>query len=171
MDHIITILAVVFVVIIGLTIASKLKGRSASSNFPKDHYYLRPSVVSPAERSFLGVLQTLNYEGIIILTKVRIADVVGIRKGLEARDRQAALNRVVSKHVDFLLVQESDARPVVAIELDDSTHDRPDRSDRDSFVDQVFHSVGLPLLHIKASASYNPRDIHAAIEGALPKPG
>lgn len=52
--------------------------------------------------------------------------------------------------------------PVLAIELDEKSHQRKDRKDRDAFVDQVFQAAALPLLHVPAAkgdqleASYLP---------------
>jgi len=119
----------------------------------------------------LGVLQTLNYEEVMIATKVRVADIVGVRKGIERSQRQSALNRVSSKHIDFLLIRESDGKPMLAVELDDSSHEQADRAARDAFVDELFHSVGLPILHIVAKVAYDPKIIDASVQEALSQKG
>jgi hypothetical protein len=46
-------------------------------------------------------------------------------------------------------------RPVLGIELDDASHQRPDRQTRDDLVDSVFEVAGLPLLGERARASYD----------------
>ena len=107
--------------------------------------------------------------GVTIACKVRLADVFGIKKGIERRDRQRALNRITSKHIDFLLVQSSDGRPLLGIELDDSSHEEEDRIARDSFVDSVFSCAGLPILHVVAKAAYDPNEVHRQIDEALSK--
>lgn len=48
---------------------------------------------------------------------------------------------------------------VVGIELDDTSHDRKDRQERDAFVDEVFQAARLPILHIKVRREYAPREI------------
>jgi hypothetical protein len=50
-------------------------------------------------------------------------------------------------------------QPVLGIELDDSSHQRADRIERDEFVTRVFEAAGLPLLHIPARASYSVQDL------------
>jgi hypothetical protein len=50
-------------------------------------------------------------------------------------------------------------RLVTGIELDDSSHKRVDRQARDQFVDSVFASAELPLLHFRASRTYDVRQI------------
>lgn len=36
------------------------------------------------------------------------------------------------------------------IELDDTSHDRKDRKERDNFVDEVVESVGYKIIHVRA---------------------
>jgi hypothetical protein len=62
-------------------------------------------------------------------------------------------------------------QPLLGIELDDASHQRKDRQERDAFVDQVFAAAGLPLLHIKAARGYQPNELTAQIETTLhPQP-
>jgi hypothetical protein len=161
---------IVVVVILALAVL-KAKSAPQEPTAKPDLYYLRKSLFSPAERSFFGVLESLDYDGVTIAAKVRLADVFGIKKGLERGDRQRALNRISAKHVDFLLVQKSDGRPLVGIELDDSSHEEEERVVRDAFVDTVFASAGLPLLHVVAKAAYDPKEVHKQIDEAITKKG
>lgn len=170
------LLVIAFVVIVIVVIAialTALKAKSASQEgmAKPDVYYLRKSLFSPAERSFVGVLEAIDHDGVTIASKVRLADIFGIKKGLERGDRQRALNRITAKHVDFLLIQKSDGRPLLGIELDDSSHEEEERVARDSFVDTVFLSAGLPILHVVAKAAYDPKEIHRQIDEALAKKG
>ena len=160
---------VVVVLIAFALLALKAKGAAKDEGGAEkpDAYYLRKSLFSPAERSFLGVIESLNIEGVTITSKVRLADIFGIKNGLERGDRQRAQNRINSKHVDFLLIQRNDGRPLVGIELDDSSHEEEERVARDSFVDTVFASAGLPILHVPAKAAYDPREVRRQIETAL----
>jgi hypothetical protein len=53
--------------------------------------------------------------------------------------------------------------------LDDSSHEEEDRISRDSFVDSVFSSAGLPILHVTAKGAYDPKEVHRQIDAALEK--
>ncbi|MBK8479548.1 MAG: DUF2726 domain-containing protein [Opitutaceae bacterium] len=81
--------------------------------------------------------------------------------------RTRAGNQINQKHVDFLLVRTSDLTPVAGLELDDSSHGRADRQKRDAFVDDVFRSCSLPLLHVPAQASYSAADLRTQITALL----
>jgi very-short-patch-repair endonuclease len=145
------------------------KGRALQGAAKPEVYYLKKSLFSPAERSFVGVLEALDYEGVTIASKVRLADIFGVKKGLERGERQRALNRISAKHVDFLLIQSSDGRALLGVELDDSSHEEEERVVRDSLVDSVFASAGLPILHVTAKVAYDPKELHRQIEAVLAK--
>lgn len=157
------------IAVVAALVARKAKSPERADAAQPDLYYLKKSLFSPAERSFAGVLESLNYEGVAIAHKVRLADIFGVKKGLQRGDRQRAFNRISAKHVDFLLIQRTDGRPLLGIELDDSSHEEEERAARDSFVDAVFSSAGLPVLHVTAKASYDPKDVHRQIDAALAK--
>jgi len=130
-------------------------------------YYLRKSLFTPAERSFFGVLEALAIPGITLMAKVRLADIFGTVRGLGRGARQGALNRISNKHVDFLLIRKTDGKPILGIELDDSSHEEEGRVARDSFVNEVFASAGIPILHIPARPNYNPAEIRQKIDDAM----
>lgn len=89
-----------------------------------------------------------------IQLKPRLEDVVGVMQNIPSR--QSYRNQVMSKHVDFLLCMPDTLAPVLVIELDGSSHERPDRKRRDEQVDSILQSVGLPILHVPARAPYDP---------------
>jgi Protein of unknown function (DUF2726) len=147
--------------------ANRAKGRPTKGPV----YFARKSLFTPAERSLFGVLQSLALPGVTLMAKVRLEDVFGVVKGLDRSSRQSARNKISSRHVDFLLLQESDGRPLLGIELDDSSHQEEGRKARDNFVDSVFAAAALPILHIPVQASYAPAEIRAQIDQALQRRG
>jgi hypothetical protein len=109
-------------------------------------------------------------EGVTWLAKVRLGDVFKTRKGLTASENATARNRIDRKHVDFLLVRSSDLAPLAGVELDDSSHEGADRKQRDAFVDDLFRSCALPILHVPAQAAYNQAELRARIAAVLGSP-
>jgi Protein of unknown function (DUF2726) len=132
-------------------------------------YGKQPSLLSPAERSFFGVLQPLAAElGMYVSCKTRLADVVFVHGNPSGR--QALLNRTSQKHVDFLLCEQATMEPILAIELDDGSHARPDRQHRDELVDAIFSAVALPLLHARAQRGYVVADVRSQIVSLIKHP-
>lgn len=169
------LLVVILAIIAVLALAVKLvdallrkprSGRRSDAALPP--YRCTDALLSAAERSFFGVLQQVIGTRCLIFAKVRLADILDLPRGTERR--QGHLNRIISKHIDFLLCDLDTIRPLLAIELDDSSHDRPHRIKRDADVDGFLKAAGLPLLHMPARRGYVVKDIAGAIELELALP-
>ena len=132
-------------------------------------YRVTQRFLSPAELSFYKVLLQVLPKEIVVAVKPRLGDILFVPRG--SAGRWALQNKIQSKHVDFLLCSEQTMAPQLAIELDDKSHARADRIERDEFVDQAFAAAGLDVLHVKARASYVLEDIRAQIKAALEKKG
>ncbi|MGH3164855.1 MAG: DUF2726 domain-containing protein, partial [Trebonia sp.] len=79
---------------------------------------------------------------IAVCPKVRLEDVINAVGG-----EPAARGRIKSRHVDFLLVDGA-WRPLLAVEVDGSSHDSPERRERDAMVDGMLADAGVPVLHL-----------------------
>jgi very-short-patch-repair endonuclease len=130
---------------------------------------MAPRFLSNAERSFYGVLADAVDGHGLIFAKVRVADVLAPRKGLDHSSRTRAFNRMSAKHFDFVICEPGDCSVQLAVELDDSTHSRAKRRDRDRFLDEACESAGLPLLRIRAAHAYSVADIRREIEQQVPQ--
>lgn len=143
-----------------------LQGRDAGESVqPQLPYRKKDYFFSQAERSFYGVLVNAVAGEFVVLSKVRLADVVYVEKGTGAW--QSFFNRIQSKHVDFVLCMPELIQPVLVIELDDRSHDRDDRRRRDAFVDEALAAAGLPILHVPARQKYSPIELKAGIADRL----
>lgn len=94
------LLAIILAVLVALLLFKKFSKPGSSDAFP---YQSKISLCSPAERSFLGVLDQLLSEKYRVFLKVRLADLIEIQKGVTKSARQNALNRIIRKHVDFVV--------------------------------------------------------------------
>ena len=57
--------------------------------------------------------------------------------------------------------------PLVAIELDDKSHLRAGRVERDVFLDACLAAAGLPLVRVPAARAYSVPELQAAIAAQL----
>ena len=159
-------LTIFFLVVIGLTAVAlwrrvfRKEAGSLDGPAAVELPYERNSVLlSAAERSFLGVLEQALGEGYRVCPKVRVADAISVRRPLPRGEWQRAFNRISSKHFDFILCRSTDLEIACAVELDDSTHQRHDRQDRDMFLGEVCSVSSLPLLRFPAKEAYTVSDI------------
>lgn len=121
-------------------------------------YRLNDQFLTPAELSFFSVLRNVVGEQAHIAVKVGLKELFWVNTD-NLSQRQTFTNKIDRKHVDFVLCEPTTMRPLVAIELDDKSHQREKVQKRDAFVDQVFEVVGLKLLHIPVKAGYSVQDL------------
>jgi len=146
-------LLVIAVVLLKLLPAPKFR-------FP---YKAKGPLLTPAERSFYGVLEHAFGDKVEIFGKVRLADLIEPIQGMSRSKWQKAFNRISPKHVDYLLCSKKDLSIICAIELDDASHQKAGRAQRDDFLDGVFASANIPLLRVPAQAGYTPSQIRAMV--------
>lgn len=125
-------------------------------------YNKRPRLVTKAELRFYRSLIKAVQDDWSVFAMVRIADILVVPK--ETPKRRSWVNKILAKHIDFVLCDPSSLEPIVAIELDDRSHQRKDRQERDEFVDHAFESAGLPLLRFPVRQSYHAREIREFID-------
>ena len=158
-------LLVLIVIVLALAGLSRLAPRKSARpttevTFP---YYVRKTLFSPAERSFLGVLEEAAGDRFRVFGKVRLADTLGVRRGTAKGERQRAVNRLLAKHADYVLCRPSDLSIVALVELDDSSHERPARRARDLFLEKACAAAGLHLLRFPARPTYALSQVRAEL--------
>jgi len=116
------------------------KGKSQSKGDKSYSYSLKKSVLTNNELAFYKELRKTagNY---VIFSKISIKDVLDT-------NNQSALNTISQKHFDFLLCEPTRMKPVLAIELDDSSHNTDKAKKRDADKNNICKSAGLPLLRV-----------------------
>lgn len=122
--------------------------------------YTAAKLLTRREYAFFKALQPIAQKyHLMICPKVRLADLVAVPQGTTERKW---FNYIKAKHVDFTLC-DMDLNVKLVIELDDSTHDRPDRQTRDDFVDRVFQKINVKLLHVRTWGTDLEQTIISAI--------
>ena len=115
---------------------------------PKDKYpYERRDLLTSNELEFYQVLYPIVCQhGWQLLMKMRLADIMAVRKGTE--DYMAYFNKIKAKHTDFVFCDPDTLEILAGLELDDPSHERPERMERDEFVDNAYAAAGIPLIHV-----------------------
>jgi len=150
-------IGIVIIVVLGLFF---VKIKNKSEPISPDYPYSKQAVLfTPAERSFLGVLNQAVGNEVQIFGKVRVADVLTPKKGMSRSDWWRAFNKISAKHFDFILCDKQDLSIICAVELDDSSHNSKNRKERDVFLVGACNSSSIPLIQIPTQPSYNFREI------------
>ena len=146
------------VVIVVLAVLAKRGGSSDEFTYEKNE-----PLFSPAERSFYGVLNQAVKDQAVVFGKVRVADVLRPPKGMGRSNWQKAFNRISSKHFDYVICAPDTLSVLAVVELDDKTHSKGKRVERDRFLESACSGAGLALHRFKAAATYNLIEVRDVI--------
>lgn len=119
-------------------------------------YRISDRSLTKAEFAFYSVLKLAVTEQVAICPKVNLGDIFYVPSGPE---RQTHRNRIDRKHVDFLLCDLVTMRPIAGVELNDSSHQRDDRVERDLLVEDVYRAAGLPLVRFPVRPAYSKEEL------------
>lgn len=111
----------------------------------------------------MRVLRTATAEWAMIAPKVSLGDLF-YAKTSDRSQNQVYKNKIDRKHVDFLLCDPKTLRPILGIELDDKSHQREDRQERDNFVNGVFAAAGLPIARVPVRRSYQTNQLNQFLQ-------
>ena len=125
-------------------------------------YVRREALLTEGELVFYHILREAVADQWSVCARVRLADLIQVRS--QAPDQLAWRNRILCKHIDFVLCEHETMAVRLAVELDDRSHARRDRADRDAFVDSALQAAGVPLLRVKAASSYDVQQLREAVQ-------
>lgn len=155
---------IVVVIAVGLLIALKAKQAKPGDGLA---FVSRDVLFTRAERSFLGVIEQALDSRYRVFGKVRLGDIVKPAGGLTRSKQTTARNRINQKHVDFVICTAEDLALVGVLELDDKSHGRDDRAERDEFVDKALAMANIPVIHFPAKKGYAVQEVRARLAEIL----
>lgn len=132
-------------------------------------YSSHEMLMSPAEAQTFRVLHKMLAQRGYICPKVRISDLVKVSAPGNASARMRAFSSISQKHVDFAIMTVS-GKIIMAIEVDDASHDRPKVQARDALVNMVFDKAGIPLIRVKPGHAHLDENLKSAINRHCPAP-
>ncbi|MBI5134074.1 MAG: DUF2726 domain-containing protein [Candidatus Taylorbacteria bacterium] len=114
-------------------------------------YRRRDCIMTPSEHVFFKVMLDLFADRYHVFPQVHLDAILDGR--VSGQNPFGAFRHINEKSVDFLICDKLSDRPMLAIELDDHSHDRADRIERDREVERIFATASLPILRIKIEQS------------------
>lgn len=131
-------------------------------------YERATSLLTPPEiEAFRDLARSVRGVG-YVCPKVRIADLVHVEAGNDRSAFMSAFGKIKSKHVDFAVIKTS-GEILFAVEIDDRSHGRPKRQERDALVNRVFEEAGIALVRIKPGGVASSDSLEAVIDKFRPK--
>ena len=140
--------------------------QSSETDGDTENYKRKSCILTQTENDFYAQLcNALNSSGldVIVWPQVNVSSIIE-SVGKDSQQRMKAFNRICRKSVDYVVVNQRTRETILCIELDDYTHNRNSRKERDNFINAIFNNVGIPLLRIKAEPNYNFNEIVSAVK-------
>ena len=125
-----------------------------------DNFYKKDYLLTQTELKFYRLLKQITNElGYSLFCQVSLYEIV---KNKEYKD----FNKIKSKSIDFVITQEN-CKILMCIELDDKTHEKQKRLERDMFIDKLFKDLNIKLLRIPVQNFYNIEELKNKIKESL----
>jgi len=142
---------------------SALKGEvQAKEELP---FRLREPFLSTPEAALFRALKQMVAERYIIYAKVSLNELFYINR---PNENVHFFNKIFRKHVDFLLCDPKTFRPEIGVELVKPIAKDETRAS-DQFMEDLFLTAGLPLVHIPSSNHYEVSDVISLFQLAVTK--
>jgi very-short-patch-repair endonuclease len=154
------LLVIPLILAVGITLVllkKYLDDKARSQPWP---FYLKKVMSQPEQILYQRLVAALPDH--IVLAQVQLSRVLAVRKDV---NRQKWHSRISQKSLDFVICAK-DASVVVAIELDDRSHQKKIRIEADDTKEKALASAGVSLIRWHVGALPDEAAIRSAVSGA-----
>ena len=161
-----SVLATLAAALLLLMIIALIVARLSRPKAPRSPYRRKASLFTRDERRFYDALQQAAGDRFIVFAQMRLVDLMEAPRGAEGSAYWYA--KIRNKHVDFVLCDPETTSPVLAIELDGTSHQSEIQQQRDAEKDASLAQAGIPLVRVATQKQgYAPARLAAVIDDAL----
>ena len=132
-------------------------------------YFAKKYIMTQREGEFFKLLNETLGSKWYIVPQMHLSALLSHK--VKGQNWKGAFRHINGKSVDFVLLSKETIKPICAIELDDSSHDRADRSARDEEVERIFKQAKIPLARFRKTDHLSRQDIVNTIAYAIKASG
>ena len=125
------------------------------------NYKKKDFLMSRAEHEFFNILVEVIGNQYYVFPQIHLSTILDNK--IVGQNWRGAFRHIDEKSVDFVICDKAYIKPILAIELDDKTHEREDRKGRDGEVERILNESGLVLLRFGNNGSFNKEEIKRLI--------
>jgi len=120
-------------------------------------YKSKDFLISRPEHEFFDILVEVVGDKYYVFTQVHLPTI--LENKIVGQNWKGALSHINGKSVDFVICDKAYIKPLLAIELDDKSHERFDRIERDSEVERMLQEAEMPLLRFENHGNFSKEEI------------
>lgn len=146
MDFLLIFLTIIvsFVIIIKAIVSgSETQKTSTLYNY---RYSRKYRIMTEREQEFYKKIKLICGDSILIFPQIHLSNL--FFHNVKGQNFKSAFKFINRLSVDFVLVDSRNFKTLMAIELDDSTHNDQERIRRDLIVNDIFKKANFPLLRV-----------------------
>lgn len=128
-------------------------------------YYAKSYVMTSRENDCFKILNEIFSSKWFVVPQVHLSALLDYR--VKGQNWNAAFRHINGKSVDFVLIGKESYKVICVIELDDSTHSKPDRIERDVEIERMFKEARIPLARISKFESMTKPEIAKVVTDAI----
>lgn len=149
---------------VGVALVIKLlsgkSNKKDASKFPYK-YQMKDFLITRPEHEFFNILVEILGNKYHVFTQVHLPTILDHK--IVGQNWRAAFSHINGKSVDFVICDMEYIKPLLAIELDDKSHESEDRISRDSEVERIMNEAGMTLVRFENHGSFNKDEIKKTI--------
>jgi hypothetical protein len=147
MESFIILGLIIFVIVLISRLSSAHSSKKKVFKNNTYNYFAKPSLMSRVEGEFFIKLERVVQERYYVFPQVHLSAILDHR--VKGQEWKYAFRHINGKSVDYVLCDKATLEPAYAIELDDYTHEKADRRERDIEVERIFEAANLPLVRFR----------------------
>lgn len=128
-------------------------------------YYAKSYIMTSRENECFKILNEIFSSKWFVVPQVHLSALLDYR--VKGQNWNAAFCHINGKSVDFVLIGKESYKVICVIELDDSTHSKPDRIERDAEIERMFKEARIPLARISKFESMTKPEIAKVVTDAI----
>ena len=162
MWYMIFILALIVIIVFGFIYfinQTRDNGSSKEKNTEDigSFFLLKKYFFTHSEKLFFDELRCQNNDEFVILSKVRLEDIVFANKSLNWKEKGIKRNYIKSKHLDFVILDKHYGNILSVIELDGKSHHKEKQRKYDSIKNSILSSVGVNFHRVKLGENFEEK--------------
>ena len=160
---------VIFIIVIALLqkfFGSNGNTATKTKDAPIYQYERREYIMTKAEHNFFLMLSQSFQGKYHVFPQVHLSSILDEKK-VKGQNWKAAFKHINGKSVDFVICDKQYAKPIIAVELDDWSHNSESRRTRDEEVERIFAAASLPLVRFNDYKGLSVADVDKRLARAL----
>jgi len=164
-NQLIWLFAIVICVLLGLALLRAFFDKW----FPLRKYLYRKKdfLMTRGEHQFFDILEEVVGNKYYLFPQIHLSTILDHKA--KGQSWMGAFMHINQKSVDYVICDKNYIKPLLAIELDDKSHERADRQERDVEVERILNGAGLPLLRVPERDSYDKVKLSQEIDQKILK--